>query len=142
MGVGWPIAAVVAGLAIVAITLPLVLSSGGEPEAPFVDVGAIDAVPAAGSAFLDAGAAEVLVVRGTGSLLAFLDASEGAAFCPASRRIEDGERAWTVQGRLVVGEGSSLRPVAVSAFEDRLFVNIEEPAEPLPPNVGQEQLGC
>ncbi|WP_370327438.1 hypothetical protein [Euzebya sp.] len=143
MGVHWPIAAVVAGVLTLAITVPLVLSSTGAPDPPFVDAGPLAAIDPAGDGLVDVDGTEVLVVRGGGVLRAFADPPDGARWCPTSRRVEapDG-RVWTAQGRLIAGDGESLQPAAVTAYEGALYIDPAGGSDALPPNPGTQTPAC
>lgn len=142
MGLQWTIAAVVAGVLILAITVPLVLSSSGPPGPPSVDAGPLSQVDARGDGVVDVDGAPVLVVRGGGVLAAFLDAPQDARYCAASRRIEapDG-RVWSLQGRLLGGSGASLARVPATAYDGRLFVDPTAP-EVLAPSSGEVAPAC
>lgn len=142
MGLHWPIAAVVAGLLIVLVTLPFVLGQSDPPGPPAVQVGPLAQIDPSGDGVVDAGGTPVLVVRAGGVLRAFVDPPAGARWCPASRRIEapDG-RIWTAEGRLIAGDGASLDRGQAQAHDDVLYVDPTPVAgpEPIP---GDAEPGC
>ncbi len=143
MGLHWPIAAVIAGVVILAITIPFVISSQGPPDAPFVEAGPLDAIDPAGDGLVLVDDRPVLVVRAGGVLRAFADVPDGARYCDVSRRIEaPGPRVWTAEGRLIAGEGESLQPAAIQAYEAVLYVDVAGGPDPLPPLIGDQQPGC
>jgi hypothetical protein len=143
MGLHWPVAAVVAGVAILALTVPFVLASQGPPGPPAVAAGPLDAIDPAGDALLTVAGAEVLVLRAGGVLRAFADPPAGARWCPASRRIESGDGAvWTAEGRLLAGPGDSLRRVDVRAYDGELYIDLTAPTTPLPPLGGDVVPAC
>ncbi|MGI9016233.1 MAG: hypothetical protein ACR2HR_03860 [Euzebya sp.] len=136
MGAHWPIAAVVAGVLILVVTVPFVLSSGGPPGQPFVEAGPLSAIDPDVGDVVDVGGRPVLVIRAGGALRAFVDPPGQARYCPASRRIEapDG-RQWSAQGRLLVGQGQSLRPVQITAYDHMLFIDPTAQTELLQPRI-------
>lgn len=143
MGLHWPVAAVVAGVLILAVMIPAVLLTTGGPEAPFEVVGPLEEVPADGDALVEVAGRSVLLVRGGGVLAALADPPEGARFCASSRRIEspDGD-VWTLQGRRVGGDAASLAVLPSIAYEGEVWVDpTAEPAvaDPAP---GQVDPAC
>lgn len=143
MGLGWPLAALVAGALILVVTVPFVLTFQGPPGEPYTAVGPLGAVDSGGDARVSADGAEVLIVRAGGALHAFVDVPDGVAYCPASRRLESprGE-VWTLQGRLIAGEGGSLSRADVVAYDDVLYVDVSSPQAPLPPRPGDQHPAC
>lgn len=95
LGLQWMVGSLAVGVVVVAAGL-LWLLGDDPPAEPWVAVGAVDDVtPTAEPDELD-----VLLV-GNGRVRAFADADErGAAYCPASRRLEspDGQ-VWSLTGR-------------------------------------------
>ncbi|WP_108667862.1 hypothetical protein [Euzebya rosea] len=133
MGLHWPVAAVVAGLLILAVVIPAVIGGSARPEAPFVNVGSLDQVDPRADAVVEVNGTTVLVVRGGGVLAAFADPPEGARYCTSSRRIESpAGTVWTLQGRRVGGTGDSLVRAGASAVDGDLYVD-PTPGESLPP---------
>lgn len=133
MGLHWPIAAVLAGLLILALTVPFVLAQQGPPGPPAVQVGPLDRIDPAGDGLVEAADTTVLVLRADGVLRAFVDPPEGARWCPASRRIEapDG-RIWTAEGRLIAGQGTSLPTAGITAYDGTLYVDPTPTPGPAP----------
>lgn len=142
MGLHWPIAAVVAGILIVLVTLPFVLGQGDPPGPPSVEVGPLEQIDPSGDGLVDAGGTPVLVVRAGGVLRAFVDPPADARWCPASRRIESPDgRIWTAEGRLIAGDGMSLDRGQAQAHDGLLYVDPTPVAgpEPIP---GDAEPGC
>ena len=143
MGLHWPVGAVIAGVAILAVVIPAVLSTTGGPEAPFVSVGPLEAVAADGASLVSLDGQEILLVRGGGILVAVADPPEGAGYCPASRRIESPDGGvWTVQGRRVGGGGPSLSVLPSLAYEGDVWVDPTTPAPAADPAPGQVEPAC
>lgn len=143
MGLHWTIAAVAAGLLILAITVPFVLSAQGPPGPPFVPAGPLDAIDPSGDAIVSVEGTDVLVLRAGGVLRAFADPPPGARWCPASRRIESPAGAvWTSEGRLIAGEGRSLSRAAIQAYDGRLYIDVAADGEPPSPLPGDQQPAC
>jgi hypothetical protein len=142
MGLHWPIAAVVAGLLIVAVTVPLVLRLQGAPGPPSVVVGPLDAIDPSADELVEVDGATVLVVRAGGVLRAFVEPPAEARWCAASRRIEapDG-RIWTAEGRLIAGPGASLDRGQAQAYDGNLYVD-PTPLPGLDPIPGDARPGC
>ena len=142
MGLHWPVAAVVAGLLILAVVIPAVIGGSARPEDPFVNVGSLDQVDPRGDAVLDVTGTTVLVVRGGGVLAAFVDPPDGARYCGTSRRIESPDgTVWTLQGRRVGGTGDSLVRAAASAVDGDLYVD-PTPGDSLAPTDSDVAPGC
>lgn len=143
MGIHWPVAAVVAGVLIVGVTLPFVLTSSGPPEDPFVNAGPLAAVDARTDGVLAVDGTDVLVVRAGGVLSAFVEPPGQARYCSASRRIEgvDGS-VWSLQGRRLAGDGASLQPAVITAYDDRLYIDVTGGGDPLPVTIGEQQAVC
>lgn len=142
MGLHWPIASLVAGVAILAIIIPFVIGLQGPPGPPAVEVGPLVDIDPSGDGLVDVDGAPVLVVRAGGVLRAFLDPPEDARWCPASRRIESpAGQVWTLDGRLIAGEGDSLARGSVQAYEGILYID-PTPLDPLDPLPGSRQPAC
>lgn len=142
MGLHWPIAAVVAGVLILAVTIPFVLAAQGPPGPPSVAVGSLDAIDPSGDGVVTAGGTSVLVVRAGGVLRAFVGPPDGARWCPQSRRIEmpDGT-IWTAEGRLIAGAGESLARGNAQAYDGVLYID-PTPTPGLDPLIGDAEPAC
>jgi hypothetical protein len=138
MGLGWPLAALLAALLVGGAGLWYVTSASQPPGPPFVAVGDLQAV-APGEASVLGG---VLVVRATATVTAFSpDAS--VTWCTRSARLESASgQVWTADGRLVGGDGTSLSPLPVTVFDGVVYVDRDHPGPPLPPQVSGEQPVC
>lgn len=136
MGLGWPVAAVVAGALLVLLGVVFLLTRTGPPGAPFAAVGAVADMDPRGATTLRAsggGGGEVLVVRAGGPVRVFLAPAQDVAYCPASKRLEgEGGGVWALDGRLLGGDGASLVPLASQAHDGTLYANLAEPL-PAPP---------
>ncbi|HVL99055.1 MAG TPA: hypothetical protein VM324_07170 [Egibacteraceae bacterium] len=143
MGLGWPLAAVAAAVLVAVVGAVFLLTRATPPAPPFVPVAPIDAVdPAGATAFDVAGAPfDVLVVRIGGGLRTFAAPEEPVVYCTASRRLESPERVWNLRGRLVGGEGESLRVLTALLHEGVVYVDPSPAAAP-PPVPAGETPGC
>lgn len=134
MGLGWPIAAVTAGVLLGLLGLFYLLTQTGPPGAPFAAAGPLRAVDPRGTAVLRTDAAPVLVVRAGGGVRAFLAPSETVAYCDASKRLEGSDGSvWTVDGRLTGGPGPSLAPIPAQVYDGTVYADPSHPADPPPP---------
>lgn len=128
MSFRWTLAAIVAGLLILGLVVPLVLSRQGPPGPPFVSAGPLAQVDPRSDGLLEVSGRPVLVVRGGGVLRAFTDPPQGARFCGPSRRIEGpGGAAWSLEGRRLAGAGESLVGIPVQVHEGELYVDLTDP---------------
>lgn len=129
MGMGWPIAAVTAAVvvALVGAVFLFTATRGAPPGPPFVPVAPLTAVGAdgAGTFALDGaggGVDGVLVVR-AGGLRTYAAPGVDVTYCAASRRLEAPGRVWNLRGRLVGGDGQSLRPLPTRLHDGQVYVD-------------------
>lgn len=123
MGLGWPVAAVVAALLVAAAGFAHLRSSSTPPGPPFQSFGALDAVPPDG-ARTSGGPRPIVIVRAGGPVRAFSAPDATIGWCAASRRLEDDRgRVWTADGRLVGGDGASLRPLPTTVFDGEVYAD-------------------
>jgi hypothetical protein len=135
MGMGWPLAAVVAGLLLLVLGAVYLITRTGPPGEPFTAVAQLDEVDPRSLSVLPAGEADVLVVRAGGGVRAFLTPDTAVAFCPESRRIEGADGSvWTVGGRVQTEPGASLRPLPVVVYDGQIYVDAGAPGPPPPPD--------
>lgn len=137
MGLGWPVAAVVAGALLVLLGVVFLLTRTGPPGAPFTAVGAVADMDPRGATTLRAtdasGGGEVLVVRAGGPVRVFLAPEQDVAYCPASKKLEgEAGGVWALDGRLLGGDGTSLIPLSSQVHDGTLYANLAEPL-PAPP---------
>lgn len=132
MGLGWPVAAVIAGALLVLLGVVFLLTRTGPPGAPFIPAAQVDHLDPRGATTVSAGAAEVLVVRAGGPVRVFLSPASRVSYCPASKRLEsaDGD-VWAMDGRHLAG-GDSLRPLAAQVHDGTLYVDVARPLEAPP----------
>lgn len=144
MGLGWPIAAVVAMVVLVGVAVAFVVLRTGPPDPPFVAVGAVDAVPQGTAGTLGAAGAEVLVVRAGGRFRVFAAPAEPVpAYCDASRRLEAaGGAVWSLDGARVGGTAVSLRPLPAAVHDGTVYVDPTAPGAPLPAAPGDQPAAC
>ena len=144
MGLHWPIAAVAAGVVILLLIIPALVSTQGPPGAPYVAAGPLDAVDPRGDAVLDVDGTAVLVVRGGGVLRAFLHAPDGPRYCGESGRLEAADgRIWSAEGRLLAGAGGdSLDLVGVLAFDGELYLDTSQPVTAGQPRLRELRPSC
>lgn len=144
MGLQWPAAAAVTAVLVAVVGLVYLMTASGPPGPPYVPAGPLGSVDPRGSAILEipglpaehgadaAAVTEVLVVRGAGGLAAFAAPADRAEWCPDSGRIESGSQVWTAEGRLVGGDGASLRTVPVRVHDGVLYVDSTSPGPGVP----------
>ncbi|MEX0658920.1 MAG: hypothetical protein WD080_07275 [Egibacteraceae bacterium] len=144
MGMGWPIAAVAAAVvvALVGAVFLFTATRGGPPGPPFVPVAPLTAADPDGAATfaLDGavgGVDAVLVVR-AGGLRTYAAPGVAVTYCAASRRLETADRVWNLRGRLVGGDGDSLRPLATRLHDGQVYVDPTAPGPaPAPAPAGE-----
>lgn len=144
MGLGWPIAALVAGIVLVGLGVVYLLAGTAPPSEPFVAAGPIDEIDPRGAATLEVGGAQVVVVRAGGGVRAFAHPGVPVRYCPASGRLESPEAGmvWTPDGRLTGGDGQSLPGLPAQVHDGELYI---DPTSPLPapaPRARGEQPEC
>jgi hypothetical protein len=146
MGLHWPLAAVGAAIALALVAVAFLLRSGA-PDAPFAPAGDIEQVGRHNAAIVkvEATGEDVLAVRGGGRVRAFAPPEGEVRFCQESRRLESPSGSvWTLEGVLVGGEGSGLRPAESVVYEGVLYVDTRalETAAPMPANPRGETPTC
>lgn len=143
MGLGWPIAAIGAGLLVGLLGVVYLLTQTGPPGPPFQALGQLDAIDPRGAEVLPARPEPVLVVRAGGGVRAFLAPDEAVSYCAGSRRLEgSGGSVWTVDGRLAGGPGPSLAPVPAQVHDGVVYANAAEPAERPPATAADASPAC
>ncbi len=126
MGRGWLLAALGATALVAGAGLVFLLVAGRAPGEPFSPAGPVDRV-AQGDAGM---VGTALVIRGAGSVRAFVPPRAAVAWCARSDRLEAADgRVWTADGRLVGGSGQSLTPLRSTVFAGTLYI---DPDRPLP----------
>lgn len=124
MGLGWPLAAIAAALLVGLVGAVFLLTRSEAPAPPFVPVGPVDVARPAGAVVVpDATGSDLLVVRAGGALRVFEAPGVPVVYCPASRRLEAPGLVWNLRGRLVGGDGRSLRPLASLQHDGGLYVD-------------------
>jgi nitrite reductase/ring-hydroxylating ferredoxin subunit len=143
MGLGWPIAAVTAGVLLGLLGLVYLLTQTGPPGPPFATAGPLSGVDPRGAAVLHADTTPVLVVRAGGGVRAFLAPEQTVAYCAASKRLEgDDGSVWTVDGRLTGGPGASLTPIPVQVHDGVVYADPRHPVAPPPPAPAGAEPAC
>lgn len=142
MGLGWPIAAVVAMVVLVGVAVAFVLLRTGPPDPPFVAAGPVAAIPQGTAGTLVADGTDVLVVRAGGRFRVFAAPSPTPAYCEASRRLEAADGVWTLDGARVGGGATSLAPLPSAVHDGTVYVDPTNPGDPLPPSPRDEAPGC
>jgi len=138
LGLQWAVAAIVAGAIVLVAGGLLVLRMSGPPGAPFVTAGHLSAVDPRGAATVPTSSGgDVLVLRATGGVRAFLAPGRPVVWCPESRRLESHDAVWEPDGRLVGGRALSLVPLPVEVHDGVIYVNpAADEALPERPEVG------
>lgn len=144
MGIGWPLAAVAAAVVVAAVGVTFLLTRSQPPGPPFAAVGPLDVADPAGVAVVqvDDPSTELLVVRAGGGVRVFEAPDATVVYCPDSRRLEAPGVVWNLRGRLVGGEGQSLRPLATRIHEGQLYVDPGSAGPPPPPAPAGETPAC
>jgi hypothetical protein len=153
MGLQWPIAAVVAALLVLVAGGVFLAVGTGPPDPPYQPVVEVEQVDPRGAEVLPAGrtsdealtapAQDLVVVRAGGGVRVYLAPTEEVAHCPASGRIESPDGAvWNTNGRLVGGDGESLRPVPAQAYDGVLYVDEGAAGPPPPAEPAGERPAC
>lgn len=125
MGLQWAIAAVIAGVLVLAAGAVLFGLRSGPPSTPFVAAGEISRVDPRGVATLplDDGR-DVLVLRGAGGVAVFADPTGTVRWCAErSRLIAPTGAVWEPDGRLVGGGGRSLARLPAQVHDGVLYVD-------------------
>ncbi len=139
MGLQWALAAVVAGLVVLAAGGLLLLRTG-PPGPPFVAVGEIAQVDPRGVGVLplDDGR-DVLVLRGAGGVTVFAAPAAQVEWCAERSHLiaTTGQAAWEPDGRLVGGAGDSLARLPSQVHDGELYVDAQADGERLRPTSGE-----
>lgn len=141
MGLGWPVAAVLAGLLLAGLGLLFLMTRAGPPGAPYRDLGALEDVDPRGAALVGEGAATALVVRAGGGVRVYEPPSAGVAYCAASDALEARStgQVWDLRGRLIGGDGASLRPLPAQVHAGRLWIDVTHPGPPPAPDPAEDR---
>lgn len=132
MGLGWPVAAVIAGALLVLLGVVFLLTRTGPPGAPFEPVADVEALDPRGATTVAAGTSQVLVVRAGGPVRVFVSPPASVDYCPGSKRLESGaDDVWAIDGRHMAG-GESLTPLAAQVHDGTLYVNLAQPLKAPP----------
>lgn len=144
MGLGWPIAAVAAAVVVALVGVVFLVTRSAPPGPPFVAVGPIAAAAPGGIATvpLDGAAHDVLVVRAGAGLQVYAAPDEPVVYCRRSRRLEAPGLVWNLRGRLVGGDGASLRPLASRLHDGLLYVDPGPAATAPEPELAGETPAC
>jgi len=142
MGLGWPIAAVVAGTILAGLGLVYFLTQAGPPGAPYERVANILTIDPRGAAVMPASTGQVLVVRAGGGVRSYLAPSNAITYCPESKALESADTVWSLEGRKLGGSGASLRPLPSRVHDGSLYVNLQQPGQALAPAAGQQLPVC
>ncbi|MDQ3451493.1 MAG: hypothetical protein M3493_02130 [Actinomycetota bacterium] len=139
MGRGWLLAALGATVLVAVAGLVFLLVGSRAPGEPFSPAGPVEAV-AQGDAGL---VGDTFVVRGAGSVRAFIPPQGRVRWCARTDRLEAADgRVWTADGRLVGGTGESLTPLRSTVFEGTLYVDRETPVPSPAPGDRSAAPGC
>lgn len=137
LGLHWIVAAVVAGVVVVAASLWMLRGPASELSDPWIAVGAVGTF---GEAEFRA-EHDVLVVSAAGRIRVFVDASE-VTFCAASRQLEAADgRVWRLTGR-GTDNTASLVEVVSQVHRDVLYIDLTRTRVPEPPSRDVFASGC
>lgn len=142
MGIGWPVAALVAGVVLAGIALVYLLTRAGPPAPPFVPSVPIERIDPRGAGLVDVDGTKVLVVRAGGGVRVFLSPGDAVAYCPDSRRVESSDDVWSLTGRRTGGNGDSLQPLRAQVHEGRLYIDLRPHVPPPAPEPLGERPVC
>jgi len=138
MGLGWPLAAVGAAAALVAVAVAFVALRSGPPGPPFFPVGLVEELGGDVAVVVRTNEGPpAMLIRAAGSLRAFLWPGEAVRWCDVSRQLEsDAGTVWTPEGARVSGDpgasGGSLAPLPTAVHDGTLYVAPARPEAPLP----------
>lgn len=142
MARSWPIAAVLAGLVVLAAGTAFLLR-GGPPEEPFIPVTALSDLAEADATVVAADGRNVLLVRAPGALRAFAPPDQPVRWCDPTDRLESRAGAvWRLDGRRVGGEAPSLTPLPSTVHRGVVYAAPRAPLTAPPPAGRDEQPGC
>lgn len=131
MGLGWPVAAVLAGLLVLALGAVFLLTRTGPPGPPYVPVAPLGEMDPRGATAAAARGQEILVVRAGGPVRVFASPAEDIAYCRTSRRLESARGGvWALDGRHLGGPGVSLVPYPSQVHDGVLYVVLSPATEP------------
>lgn len=140
LGLQWVVATIVAGIAVLVAGVVFLGTSGEPPGAPFVALGAVADMPAAGT--LDVAGRTVLVVGAGGRVRAFVPDGEVPAYCDASRRLEAADgRVWALTGR-GLGGADSLAEHPVTVVDGNVYVDPTRTVPGPAPDPAAVEPGC
>lgn len=118
LGLQWVVASVVAGVVVVVAGVIFLTRGEAAPGPPWAELGAVEDL--VGEVVRDP-ALDVLLV-GVGGRVTALEAPAEVAYCPASRRLEDGTDVWNLTGRSLTDAPSlpehPVRIVEATAYVD------------------------
>jgi hypothetical protein len=133
LGLQWAIAAVIAGVLVLAAGGLLVVLMSRPPGAPFLAAGQLSAIdPRGAEVVATETGTEVLVLRAAGGVRVFAAPDQPVAWCAQSRHLEsDSGHVWEPNGRLTGGQGGSLAPVPVEVHDGVLYVDPSAEGQPV-----------
>ena len=133
LSVGWSAAALAAALLVAVAGLAFLRAAGRPPGAPWQPLVALDAVPAGRAAASTTPGSGLVVVRAGATVRVFDDPGTPLRWCAGSGRLEGGSgQVWTLDGRLVGGDGASLRPRPSTVFDGVVYAD-PGGGQPAPP---------
>lgn len=142
MSLGWPLAALAAGLVVLAAGVAFWVQ-GGAPDEPFEPIAAFETVPMGEARVTDASGTDVLLVRVPGALRAFRAPGEPVRWCADTDRLEGDDGAvWQLDGRRVGGDAESLARLPVEVHDATVYAAVGAPRPPVPPAERDERPGC
>lgn len=118
LGMEWIVASLVAGVVVVAAGVVFLTSSGGPPGEPYVPIGPVAGLPAAGP--LEQ--VDAFVVTTTGRPRAFAETPADLRYCAATRQLEAATGVWSLTGR-GLGGAESLREHPTVVADGVLYVD-------------------
>lgn len=143
MGMGWPLAALAAGVALLAIAAVYLLTRTGPPPEPFIAFGELAQVDPRGLEVLSGDGLDVLVVRAGGGVRAFVAPGQPVSYCAENRRLEGADGSvWALSGRLDGGPGPALQRLPVEVHTGQIHVNPREPMPIVPSGPARVEPRC
>lgn len=131
MGLGWPLAAVGAGVLLLVVGVAFVLLRTGPPAAPFMPVAQVEAVDPRGAAMITD---DLVAVRASGVVRVLSTDGRQVVWCAASGALEDaGGGVWNATGRRIGGGGDSLVPIPSEVHRGAIYADPTRPGTPAPP---------
>lgn len=138
LGLGWPLAAVVTAVVLLATAAAFLLTRSGPPGPPFAEVVELAGLGTGTATRVPAAAAELLVVRTGAGVRVFVAPEQATTYCRASGRLEGADGSvWDTRGQRLAGDGASLATLPVQVHAGVVYADTSAPRPaPAPADAG------